>query len=86
MKPDLKFLPEILQESVLNWFERRADDPALSKLAAQDPSMVEDLARVVACSPYVADNLDRYPDMLAALVDSGRLGRSMAERELVDEF
>jgi len=86
MTPDLKSLPDILHEPVANWFERRADDPALKKLAAESPELVADLTRVVACSPYVADVLDRYPDMLPELAGSGRLARSLTERELIDDF
>ncbi|MBT8443145.1 MAG: bifunctional [glutamate--ammonia ligase]-adenylyl-L-tyrosine phosphorylase/[glutamate--ammonia-ligase] adenylyltransferase [Gammaproteobacteria bacterium] len=86
MKPDLNSLPEILHQPVNNWFERCGDNSALAGVIDANPELVADLTKVVACSPYVADVLERYPDMLPELIQSGRLARTLAGRDLLDEF
>ena len=44
------------------------------------------LRKVLACSPYVADILERRPDMLRELVDSGRLARALDAGEAQELF
>ncbi len=46
------------------------------------PALRESLQRVVACSPFAAGVLARYPEMLSDLVDSGRLLRGSSEGEI----
>ena len=82
MKPDLTNLPGILHTPVAHWFERRADDTALVELIEADPDLLSSLTRIVACSPYVADVFDRYPDVLPDLLRSGRLQRPLVDNEL----
>ena len=48
---------------------------------AKGPSRQEALERVCALSPFVADIVTRYPELLAELEDSGRLGNPAAPGE-----
>lgn len=76
--PDLEQLDEVLQAPVRAWFERNM--PEIDADAARD------LARVVACSPYVGEVFERYPSLLPELVDSGRIGRAPENGELKRTF
>ncbi|MFQ5635127.1 MAG: bifunctional [glutamate--ammonia ligase]-adenylyl-L-tyrosine phosphorylase/[glutamate--ammonia-ligase] adenylyltransferase [Gammaproteobacteria bacterium] len=82
MTPDFSSLPEVLRAPAANWFERRAGDPRLAAILDADPALTRDLVRMVACSLYVGEVLERYPDMLPDLVESGRLRRPLSGGEL----
>jgi glutamate-ammonia-ligase adenylyltransferase len=82
MKPDIESIPEILHEPLEHWFERHADDAALAELIEADNDLLSALTRIVACSPYVADVFDRYPEVLPELLQSGRLQRPLTDDEL----
>ncbi len=75
-------LPELLRAPVSNWFERSAGQPDIQGALAADPHLARELGHVLACSPYVGDVLERYPDTLRWLVESGRLRRPLVAGEL----
>jgi glutamate-ammonia-ligase adenylyltransferase len=57
-------------------------DAALGLLLAPAAPLAAPAERVLACSPFVADILGRYPAMLPELVATGRLDRSLEPGEL----
>jgi len=69
-------LPAPLQPAGL---EALAAIEAAAGLSAQDR---ETLLRVVACSPFAAGVLARYPELLAGLAGSGRLQRAQQPGEI----
>jgi glutamate-ammonia-ligase adenylyltransferase len=83
---DTSGLPDILRGSVVNWLQRCADKLQLLKVIAVDPTLKTSLPRVLACSQYVADILERYPGMLLDLVESGCLNETTAPDELESKF
>ncbi|MGI9342824.1 MAG: bifunctional [glutamate--ammonia ligase]-adenylyl-L-tyrosine phosphorylase/[glutamate--ammonia-ligase] adenylyltransferase [Gammaproteobacteria bacterium] len=85
-KPDLVSLPDVLRDGVQNWLDRCADKPALRQVVESDAALADACIRVVACSQYVGDTLERYPDLLAELVADGRLQRPLAAHELRDSL
>jgi len=86
MDPAIADLPELLRAPVSNWFERAAGQPDIRDALATDPNLARELGQVLACSPYVGDVLERYPDTLQSLVESGRLRRPLAARELQERL
>ena len=86
MTPDLSRLPQILHEPVATWFGRQVPEDRFAALLASDTTLVPQLAKVIACSPYVGDVLERYPDVLPDLAESGRLSRSLEPGELRAAF
>jgi glutamate-ammonia-ligase adenylyltransferase len=83
---DVSLLPDGLKGAVLAWVERNSDVPAIREAVEEDPELISHLPRVIACSPYVADILDRYPKMLSELTESGRLQRALADGEMAALF
>ncbi len=78
-------LPDILASPVDDWLVRNVSDGELGAVLAANPGMLAMLRKVVACSPYTADIIERRPALFADLVDSGRLVRPLGadeEREL----
>ena len=61
---DLSSLPGCLHETVRNWLSRSADKVELAQVVDADPALQVSLPRVIACSPYIGDVLERYPGML----------------------
>ena len=59
---------------------RAALEPALGANVPQE--CLQALPRVLACSPYAADCLARYPGILAGLTAAGRLTRASRSGEL----
>lgn len=86
VRPAVSKLPEILREPVRDWFGRRAEDVELAATLGEDRVLVSRLAKVLACSPYIADVFERYPDMLRDLLATGRLDRDLREDELQRAF
>ena len=89
MSPDtlnINQLPASLGPPIEDWLARHAAPVSVETLVSNDPALGGQLLRVLACSPYIGDCLGRYPQMLAELVESGRLGRPLAADELADVF
>ncbi len=67
-------------------------DAAAATLAAADPAAAlpafrrDQLQHVAACSPYCAEVVGRYPEILALLLGSGRLDRPSAPGEIAREL
>ena len=83
---DVSALPASLQEIVLGWLSRCADKCGLQQVLDKDATLKVTLPRVIACSQYVGDVLERYPNMLLELADSGRLNRALRADELSVAF
>jgi glutamate-ammonia-ligase adenylyltransferase len=83
---DISRLPGALQETVLDWLTRCADKAQLQKVVDTDSALKISLPRVIACSPYIADVLERYPEMLLEFSKSGRLHRALDNNELALAF
>ena len=79
-------LPCTLQDTVLDWLARSADKTELQKVIDTDSALKTSLPRVIACSPYIADVLERYPEMLLEFATSGRLHRALDDDELAVAF
>jgi glutamate-ammonia-ligase adenylyltransferase len=80
MNPDpveLQIIPAALREGVMALCSELTSGPALAGVLPDDVQFRARLLRVLATSPYAADILARYPDMLAELLQSGRLGCTM---------
>ncbi|MCL4790889.1 MAG: bifunctional glutamine synthetase adenylyltransferase/deadenyltransferase, partial [Gammaproteobacteria bacterium] len=80
MNPDpveLQIIPAALREGVAALCSELTSGPALAGVLPDDAQFRARLLRVLATSPYAADILARYPDMLAELLQSGRLGGTM---------
>jgi glutamate-ammonia-ligase adenylyltransferase len=84
--PTVAELPDCLQDAVSAWFERSSRISALCQAIEANPGIKTSLPRVIACSPYVGDILERYPEMLADLAGSGRLKRALGDGEMVGLF
>jgi len=79
---DLSELVPVLREPVLDWLARHGDKPEIRAAVRGNPDLQAALPRVLACSPYIAETLGRYPGMLQELLVSGRLNRPLADGEL----
>jgi len=79
-------LPDSLAGSVDEWLARNADNEAIRAVLESEPGLSSVLRKVLACSTYVADILERRPDMLRELVDSGRLARTLDAGEVHELF
>jgi len=89
MNPDkieISSLPSSLQETVLDWLSRCADKVRLQQVIDTDPTLRTSLPRVIACSQYIGDVLERYPEMLLEFAASGRLKRALRADELALMF
>ncbi|WP_232023958.1 bifunctional [glutamate--ammonia ligase]-adenylyl-L-tyrosine phosphorylase/[glutamate--ammonia-ligase] adenylyltransferase [Sulfurivermis fontis] len=69
----LRAIPQPLQERVQRQWQSLSESSPELALA---PEFLAELARVWACSEFVADACVRYPDMLQDLLGSGDLRRS----------
>ncbi len=72
-------MPPALARLVEQWFAAGHEEwlgglPDTGEFASQ-------LARIIACSPYLAEVIRRYPEGLAALVADGRLARPLRDGE-----
>ena len=83
---DISRLPCVLQDTVRDWLMRIADKADLQKVIDTDSALKISLPTVIACSPYIADVLERYPEMLLEFATSGRLHRALDDDELVVMF
>ncbi len=83
---DISRLPCVLQDTVRDWLMRSADKADLQKVIDTDSALKISLPTVIACSPYIADVLERYPEMLLEFATSGRLHRALDDDELVVMF
>jgi glutamate-ammonia-ligase adenylyltransferase len=83
---DLSKLPRELQDTVRDWIAKCADKIELQKAIDADAALKTTLPRVIACSPYTADVLERYPETLLEFATSGRLNRALRDDELALSF
>ena len=85
MNLDIKDLPEELGASAaISWehiLDRAGGELANQLMAAVSGVAAHQLARVLACSPFVAGLCRRKPDLLLALLTSGVLQRSLDAKE-----
>lgn len=77
-------LPPALARQVEQWLAGQRAGPLGEVLAS--PEIASPLARVVACSHYLAEVTARYPDHLPALLSSGRLARPLGGGEAARLF
>lgn len=68
-------LPPLLREDAARCLCALMEEPALAGRVAADEPLRAQLLRVIATSPYAAEVMVRYPDLLQELLDSGRLAR-----------
>jgi glutamate-ammonia-ligase adenylyltransferase len=83
---DISSLPRGLQETVGGWLSRCSDKAQLRQVVDTDSALKVSLPRVIACSQYIGDVLERYPGMLLELATSGRLNRALRAGELESAF
>jgi glutamate-ammonia-ligase adenylyltransferase len=83
---DVSELPDCLKDTVLAWLQHNSEVSAICGAVEADPELKSHLPRVIACSPYVGDILDRYPEMFSELIESGRLNRALADGEMASLF
>ena len=81
-------LPDALAEEAREAWQRileRADSPLGDelRLAFRDGPLAQQLPRVLACSPFVADLARRKPELLLELVRSGELQESLEEEAML---
>ncbi len=81
-----KHLPDCLAGPVDDWVSRNADDDDISAALAADPGLLATLRKVLACSPYAADIIERRPAVFRELVQSGQLVRALGTHEVRDRF
>ena len=79
-------LPDNLAGPVEDWLARNAGNDAVCAALATDPGIGSMLRKVLACSPYAADIIERRPDVFRDLVDSQRLVRPLETNEVYDLF
>ena len=79
-------LPQLLQVVVSDWLDKHAGHEHIVAAISADSSITSMLPKVIACSAYAADVLERQPGALLDLVESGRLQRPMADGELQQWF
>ena len=71
LNPHLDILPEALQPLLQqNWEKLSA---ALDQVKSTPTSFIDDLTRVLTGSNFVTEQLERNPEMLSDLLDSGNL-------------
>ena len=75
-------LPDSLAGAVDEWLARNADNDAIRAALTAHPGLLPVFRKVLACSPYLADIVERRPDMFRELVDSGRLARPLDANEV----
>jgi glutamate-ammonia-ligase adenylyltransferase len=68
-------LPAPLREDVARSLSALLEQPALAARLANDPDLRALLLRVIATSPYAAEVMVRYPDLLEELMAGERLAR-----------
>ena len=69
---DLSELVPALREPVLDWLAHHGQKPEIGAAVLGNPGLKAALPLVVACSPYIAETLGRYPEMLQELVSLKR--------------
>jgi glutamine synthetase adenylyltransferase len=79
-------LPDSLVGPVDDWLARNAGNDDVLAVLGADPGNLSMLRKVLACSPYAADIIERRPDVFRELVDSGRLARPLVVHEVRDLF
>ncbi|MDP6675524.1 MAG: bifunctional [glutamate--ammonia ligase]-adenylyl-L-tyrosine phosphorylase/[glutamate--ammonia-ligase] adenylyltransferase [Gammaproteobacteria bacterium] len=79
-------LPDSLAGPVDDWLARNADNKDLGAVWAANPGLLSRLRKVLACSPYVADIIERRPDVFRELVESGRLAQPLNALDVRDWF
>lgn len=79
-------LPGSLVGPVDDWLARNADGDDIRAVLAADPGMLLLLRKVLACSPYAADIIERRPEVFRELIDSGRLARPLDANDVRDRF
>ena len=86
MNLDIENLPEALVDTATAGWEailERADDDLAARLIAERSGEAEgQLARMLACSPFVAGLCRRKPELLLELLSSGMLHRSLEADEI----
>ena len=82
MSVDLSDLPPVLAAQVEEQLERFRDQPG-GGAALEDPAVSSSLARVWACSDFVARYCVKHPGRFATLVRSGALSRSFGRESLM---
>ena len=83
---DLSPLTPELKEPASRWLDRHAETAPICAAIEIDPDLRAVLPRIIACSPYIAETLDRYPDMLLELTESGRFKRPLLDGEIETLF
>lgn len=86
MEFDLSGIVACLREPVESWLARHAEIPSIRATLDANPELRVALPRVLACSPYAADIIDRYPGMFRELADTGRLQRPLQDGEIDSLF
>ncbi len=79
-------LPDSLAGPVEDWLVRNAGNADVAAVLAADPGLLPGLRKVLACSPFVADIIERCPEVFCELVESGRLARPLNTPEVRDWF
>lgn len=74
-------IPEPLIEGAEKALARLREHEALAA-ALQSEDVLTPLTRTLACSPFAARSFTRKPEILAALLEDGRLNRALADMEL----
>jgi glutamate-ammonia-ligase adenylyltransferase len=82
MNPDIAALPEPLRAESLHALDSLIALPASRAMIDRDPAVQATLIRLMACSPYAAGVLARYPGLIIDLAESGRLRRVSEPGEL----
>ncbi|WP_415902581.1 bifunctional [glutamate--ammonia ligase]-adenylyl-L-tyrosine phosphorylase/[glutamate--ammonia-ligase] adenylyltransferase [Neptuniibacter sp. QD29_5] len=79
LKPHMDLLPETLQPVLTkNW---EPLEETLTTLSNTPESFSQDLSRVLTGSNFVAEQLERRPEMLSSLLESGDLYNSYSEEQ-----
>jgi [glutamine synthetase] adenylyltransferase / [glutamine synthetase]-adenylyl-L-tyrosine phosphorylase len=88
MDPIVSDLPEPLAIRAAQAWQLILDAPMADSVAAVraqlDEPLARQLARVLACSPFVVETLRRKPEMLLDLIVSGDLQNSLAENAFME--
>ncbi len=75
-------LPESLRAETARIVDALLTLPPIGEALDRDPTLRPALERIIACSPFTADVLGRYPQLLAELAGSGRLARRSDSNEI----
>ncbi len=78
--------PDVCLPRVLNLLEAIARRSAYLALLAEHPLALSQLVRLFAQSPWIAEQVSRYPVLLDELLDSRRLYEPMSKAELAREL